>query len=90
MASKDGALTVTLPSDREILMTRIFDAPRELPPEMEGVYSWEGTGREWTAIHALDAGRFAESASRCGATVVADRPPTLDEIFVGRVGGHPS
>ena len=30
MASKDGALTVTLPSDREILMTRIFDAPREL------------------------------------------------------------
>jgi uncharacterized protein YndB with AHSA1/START domain len=25
-----GALTVTTPSDREIVMTRVFDAPREL------------------------------------------------------------
>ena len=29
-ASSSAALTVTLPSDREIVMTRVFDAPRPL------------------------------------------------------------
>ena len=29
-ASRSGVLTLTLPSDREIVMTRVFDAPREL------------------------------------------------------------
>jgi len=30
VARSKGAMTVTLPSDREIAMTRVFDAPREL------------------------------------------------------------
>jgi uncharacterized protein YndB with AHSA1/START domain len=30
MAEQTSALTVTTPSDREIVMTRVFDAPREL------------------------------------------------------------
>jgi uncharacterized protein YndB with AHSA1/START domain len=30
MTTKAGALMVTTPSDREILMTRVFDAPRSL------------------------------------------------------------
>ncbi len=30
VAQNSSALTVTLPSDREIQMTRVFDAPREL------------------------------------------------------------
>ncbi len=30
MAEQSSALTLTLPSDREIVMTRVFDAPREL------------------------------------------------------------
>ncbi len=29
-ASRSGELTLTLPSDREIVMTRVFNAPREL------------------------------------------------------------
>lgn len=41
-----GSLTVTLPSDREILMTRVFDAPRELVFEAhttpEHVRRWWG------------------------------------------------
>ena len=30
MMTRAGALMVTTPSDREILMTRTFDAPRKL------------------------------------------------------------
>ena len=30
MVEQSSALTITLPSDREIVMTRVFDAPREL------------------------------------------------------------
>jgi uncharacterized protein YndB with AHSA1/START domain len=41
-----GSLAVTLPSDREILMTRVFDAPRELVFEAhttpEHVRRWWG------------------------------------------------
>lgn len=44
--SNPGALSVTLPSDREILMTRVFDAPRELVFEAhatpEHVRRWWG------------------------------------------------
>ena len=30
MVEQGSTLTITLPSDREIVMTRVFDAPREL------------------------------------------------------------
>ena len=30
MGGSDSKLTVTTPSDREIVMTRVFDAPRDL------------------------------------------------------------
>ena len=50
-----GSLKVTTPTDREIVLTRVFDAPRELVwdaftrPEL--LKRWFGTaaGRSWSA-----------------------------------------
>ncbi|MBF8299495.1 MAG: hypothetical protein HW397_544, partial [Dehalococcoidia bacterium] len=51
MVTSSSALTLTLPSDREILMTRTFDAPRRLVWEAwtkpEHVAQWWGP-RGWT------------------------------------------
>jgi uncharacterized protein YndB with AHSA1/START domain len=44
----DGSLTVTTPSDREIVMSRVFDAPRELVfaahSKCEHIKRWWGRG----------------------------------------------
>ena len=45
VAKSSSALTVTLPSDREIQMTRLFDAPRELI--FEAYTSCEHLARWW-------------------------------------------
>ncbi len=46
MVERDSAMKVTLPSDREIVLTRAFDAPRELVFEVwtrpEHVRNWWG------------------------------------------------
>ena len=43
-----GALRVTTPSDREIAMTRVFDAPRELVFE---AYTKPELLRRWLGVH---------------------------------------
>ena len=46
--TRSGGLTVTTPSDREIVMTRVFDAPRELVfaahSKCEHIRQWWGRG----------------------------------------------
>lgn len=50
--------TLTLPSDREILMTRKFDAPREIVWECltspDLIPSWWGFRRDATEVKAMD------------------------------------
>lgn len=52
------ALTVTLPSDREILMTRTFDAPRELVfkamTDPKAIPRWWGPGVYTTVVDTMD------------------------------------
>jgi uncharacterized protein YndB with AHSA1/START domain len=52
------ALTITLPSDREIVMTRVFDAPRRLVFEAhskpEHVRRWWGPRRFTVAVRDMD------------------------------------
>ena len=69
--NQPNALTLTLPSDREIVMTRTFDAPRDLvfrahtDPEM--VAQWWGQRGSTTIVDKLDlrpggAWRFVQRA----------------------------
>jgi ABC-2 type transport system ATP-binding protein len=67
-------------------LTLRFAEARSRPPELEGVLTWEGTGREWSAVYHGQAEKLQVAAARCGAEVVDKRVPSLDEIFVARVG----
>ncbi len=53
-----GKLTLTLPSDREIVMTRVFDAPRELVFEAhskcEHLEKWWGPRRYTLSVCEID------------------------------------
>ena len=63
-----------------------FDDPRDAPPSVEGVLSWQGTGREWTAIAQGRLRELERAAGASGAEVVERRPLSLDEIFLAQVG----
>lgn len=57
-ARNNGGLTITLPSDREIAMTRTFDAPRELVwkawTEPQHVARWYGCKALTLAVCEID------------------------------------
>jgi ABC-2 type transport system ATP-binding protein len=59
------------------------------PPALAGVLSWEGEGHEWTAVYQGEGTDFPATAARHGAQVLDKRIPSLDEIFVARVGTRP-
>lgn len=67
-------------------LTLRFPRPVSSPPPLPGALAWDGAGAEWAALcsGALDDLRGAAEGS--GAQVVAHRVPSLDEIFVARVG----
>jgi ABC-2 type transport system ATP-binding protein len=67
-------------------LTLRFAEARSRPPELAGVLSWEGTGHEWTALYHDRLGDFQGAAANCGAQVLEKRTPSLDEIFVARIG----
>jgi ABC-2 type transport system ATP-binding protein len=68
------------------VVTVQFDGPRPTPPELTGLFGWEGGGREWSAVSCLPPGEVRAAAATCGARVVEERSPSLDKIFVARVG----
>ena len=67
-------------------LTLRFAEARYEPPMVAGVLRWEGAGREWTAIFRGSPAELKTAAAACGASIVAERVPSLDEIFVAHVG----
>jgi ABC-2 type transport system ATP-binding protein len=67
-------------------LTFRFDSPRSAPPVLEGALAWDGGGREWTAVCSGRSGQLEAAAAVLGAQVVEQVSPSLDEIFVARVG----
>jgi ABC-2 type transport system ATP-binding protein len=63
---------------------------RSEPPQLAGVLRWEGSGEEWTAVHCGAAFELEAVVAGWGARIVASRVPSLDEIFVARVGASAS
>jgi ABC-2 type transport system ATP-binding protein len=73
-------------SHRRIILR--FDEPPARPPAFAGSLTCEGDGHEWTAVCRATAEEVGGAASRLGARVVEEHTPTLDEIFVARVGSR--
>ncbi len=60
------------------------------PPELPGVLKWEGSGREWTAICDGRVEELRAAASQQDLRIVEEAVPSLEEIFVARVGATAS
>jgi ABC-2 type transport system ATP-binding protein len=72
------------------VLTVRFDGPRPAPPQLAGLFGWEGGGREWSALSSLPPTEVQAAAATWGALVVEERSPSLDRIFVARVGRNPA
>ncbi len=67
-------------------VTMRFAESRPHPPAIAGVLRWDGGGQEWTALCRDGSGELHEAVASWGARIVAERVPSLDEIFVAHVG----
>jgi ABC-2 type transport system ATP-binding protein len=67
-------------------LTLRFPDSRPHPPALAGALAWENHGTEWVAMCSGRLGELRDAAAACGAEVVGQRVPSLDEIFVARVG----
>jgi ABC-2 type transport system ATP-binding protein len=67
-------------------LTLRFAEPQAQPPALAPVLAWQGAGREWTALCRGSATDLLAAMADSGANIVADRVPSLDEIFMAQVG----
>lgn len=63
-----------------------YEKTPEKPPAPEGALSVSGAGREWTIICNGARAQVVRAAQQTGARIVEEGQPSLDEIFVARVG----
>ncbi len=69
-------------------LTLRFDEPQSRPPVFGGSPALVGAGRDWTAVCRGPLDQIEGEAGALGARIVAEGVPTLDEIFVARVGAR--
>jgi ABC-2 type transport system ATP-binding protein len=85
-----GAIVMSAPLDAikrsHRLVTVRFAHARPRPPAVAGVLRWDGDGLEWTAVCRDGAGALHAAVAGWEARIVAERVPSLDEIFVAHVG----
>jgi ABC-2 type transport system ATP-binding protein len=91
----EGRIALSAPLDaiREShrCLTIRFAESRVQPPTAAGLLRWDcgdGSGEEWTAVARGGSGemRAAVEGLEGGGRIVAERVPSLDEIFVAYVG----
>lgn len=61
-----------------------FAQPLAAAPALEGVLSWEGSGREWRALYTGPREHLEAQAAVLGAEIVRQASLNLDEIFLAR------
>ncbi len=71
-----------LQSHRRLVLR--FTVPQPARPDLPGVISCQGEGREWTVLCNGGLEELRTAAASAGATVVDEDTPTLDEIFLAR------
>lgn len=74
---------VKILQDHKRLVLR-FERPQSARPRLPGMISCQGTGCEWTVLCNGGLEELRLAASKCGAQIVDEDTPTLDEIFLAR------
>jgi ABC-2 type transport system ATP-binding protein len=69
-------------------VTLRFDEPLATPPTLPESSRWEGFGREWTGVCRGSIEELQGRAAGMGASIVEEHIPSLDDIFVARVGSR--
>jgi ABC-2 type transport system ATP-binding protein len=86
----NGAIAVSAPLSAlrasHRCLTVHFAESRPRPPVVAGVLRWDGEGREWSAFCRDGTDEVQAAVAAWEARIVAERVPTLDEIFVAHVG----
>ena len=66
-----------------------FEMSQSTRPDLPGMLSYQGEGREWTVLCNGGLEELRAAAARAGGRVVEEETPTLDEIFLARAQGAP-
>jgi ABC-2 type transport system ATP-binding protein len=69
-------------------LTLRFDDSLSAPPSVLGATRWEGFGREWTAVCRGSIEELHDQTAGLGVRIIEEHVPSLDEIFVARVGSR--
>ncbi|MBI4559319.1 MAG: ABC transporter ATP-binding protein [Candidatus Hydrogenedentes bacterium] len=67
-------------------LTLRFREPQTTRPSMTGALWCEGRGREWTVLCDGRLEELRAAAASLGAEIVEEHAPSLEDIFVARVG----
>jgi ABC-2 type transport system ATP-binding protein len=73
-------------------LTLRFERPLPAAPVLPGTLRCDGSGLEWTALWSgsSSADELHGHVASLGARIVEEHTPSLDEIFVARVGARPA
>ena len=63
-----------------------FSDPPPNPPELPGVLLIEGDNCRWTALCEGKMSELQEAAGAMGCEIVEEKAPSLEDIFVARIG----
>ncbi len=83
-----GRIVMSAPLDQILdehhLLTLRFPESPATPPILPGGLGWSGEGREWTCVCNGELERLRSAATSAGATIVEERRPSLEEVFLAR------
>ena len=65
-----------------------FTQPFNEPPEIAGALSVSGVGRDWCVVADGNADTVRRTILELGATIMEESIPSLEDIFVARVGNR--
>jgi ABC-2 type transport system ATP-binding protein len=71
-------------------LTLRFPTPQVRAPRLDGALHVLGAGHEWTVLCNGARADLEAAATQLGARIVAERTPSLDEIFIARVNAKTS
>ncbi len=80
--SLNAPLDEILSNHRRVVLR--FETAQATRPDLPGMLSFQGEGREWTVLCNGGLEELRRAATRAGAQVVEEETPTLDEIFLAR------
>ena len=82
-----GGLDTILGDHRQVTMR--FEEPQAGPPNLPGMLSCTGEGREWIVMCDGEIERVRQAARAAGASILEEEQASLDDVFVARAGERP-